>query len=84
MAQPRCSLSTQTDPATSAAPQPSDASARKVDLLTTPGLALLVGCVLAAMGNSRDSALLTWQLPLALMALALAYVGVKALRARRS
>ena len=77
-------MSNPTDSAPSASPQPSaTSSARKVDLVTAPGVALLASCVIAALGNSRGSELLTWQVPLGLMALALAWVGVKALRARR-
>lgn len=70
-------MSSQTDPATQA-PAPA-----KVDLVTAPTVAMIVSCVLAAIGNSRGSALLTWQLPLGLMLLSLAYVGFRALRARR-
>jgi hypothetical protein len=70
-------MSSQNDPAAQA-PAPT-----KGDLVTAPTVAMLVGCVLAAMGNSRGSALLTWQLPLGLMALSLAYVGIRTLRARR-
>jgi hypothetical protein len=73
-------MSNPTDSAPSASPE---SSANKVDLITVPTVAMLVGVVLAALGNSRGSSLLTWQLPLGLMALALAWVGVKALRARR-
>ena len=73
-------MSTETDPTTPSPPQP---SAKKVDFVTAPAAAMLVACVLAALGNSRGSALLTWQLPLGLMALAFVYVGATALRARR-
>jgi hypothetical protein len=75
-------MSSQTDPATSA---PSVAPVKKgADFVTAPTVAILVGCVLAAMGNSRGSALLTWQLPLGLLALSLVYAGFQALRARRT
>jgi hypothetical protein len=70
-------MSSQTDPATQA-PAP-----ERVDFVTAPAVAVLIGCVLAAMGNSRGSALLTWQIPLGLLALSLAYVGIRTLRARR-
>jgi hypothetical protein len=73
-------MSTQIDPVS---PASSESPARKADLVTLPTVAMLVGCVLAALGNSRGSALLTWQLPLGLIALAVAYVGLRALRARR-
>jgi hypothetical protein len=70
----------QTDPTTPASePDP----AKKPDLVTLPGLAILVACVVAALGNSRGSAILTWQLPLALIAAAVVYAGWRALRARR-
>ena len=72
-------MSSQTDPTTTAAP-----TKKAADFVTAPTVAILVGCVLAAMGNSRGSALLTWQLPLGLLALSLAYAGVQLARARRS
>jgi hypothetical protein len=69
----------ETDPATHASDtQP----AKKPDLVTLPGLAILVACVVAALGNSRGSPLLTWQLPLALVAAAGAYASWRAFRAR--
>jgi hypothetical protein len=55
---------------------------KKPDLVTLPGLATLVAVVIAAIGNSRESALLTWQLPLVLVAAAAAFAGWRALRAR--
>jgi hypothetical protein len=78
-------MSSQTDPTISApAATPAKTPVKKVDVVSAPTVAILVACVLAAMGNSRESALLTWQLPVALVALSLAYVGFQLLRARRS
>jgi hypothetical protein len=70
----------QTDPIT---PEAKTDPAKKPDLITLPGLAILVACVVAGLGNSRGSAVLTWQVPLALVALALAFAGWRALSARR-
>jgi len=59
------------------------APAKKPDLISVPTAAVLVACVIAAIGNRDDSALLTWQIPLALVLLSFAYVGLRAMRARR-
>jgi hypothetical protein len=73
-------MTRETPPSGPTSTKPADA--KKVDLVSAPTLAVLVACVLAAMGNSRGSALLTWQLPVGLVALSLAYVGIRWLRAR--
>jgi len=78
------SSSTSQAPQSDATTSPPAAAAKKVDLISAPTVAVLVACVLAAMGNSRDSALLTWQLPVGLVALSLVYVGIRWLRARRA
>ena len=76
-------MSNPTDSAPSASPQPSaTSSARKVDLVTAPGVALLASCVIAALGNSRGSELLTWQVPIGIVVLAAAYTAFRVMRAR--
>jgi hypothetical protein len=44
--------------------------------------AVLVACVVAALGYSRGSELLTWQAPVAIVALAAAYTAFRAMRSR--
>jgi hypothetical protein len=72
-------MTSQTDPSSSAS---SPVPAKKPDLVTAPAAAALVACVVAAMGNSEGSALLTWQLPLGLILLSVAYVALRARSAR--
>jgi hypothetical protein len=64
---------------TPTAPAP---AAKKPDVVALPTAMLLVSCVLMAMGNSRQSALLLWQLPLALIGFSVLFVGWRRLRAR--
>ncbi len=56
---------------------------QKVDLVTAPCMTLIAATVIAGLGQSRDSELLLWQLPLALVAVSIAYVGFRARQARR-
>jgi len=64
------------------APTSTRNSAKKVDLITLPTTALLIGCVVGALGYSKQSELLTWQIPLAMLTLAIAYTAFRVLRAR--
>jgi hypothetical protein len=64
-------------------PTPQAPAKPKVDLVSAPCVAILAACVLAGLGQSRDSELLLWQLPLALVVASVAYVGFRARQARR-
>jgi hypothetical protein len=64
-------------------PTPKAPARSKVDLVSAPCAAILAACVLAGLGQSRESELLLWQLPLALVVASVAYVGFRARQARR-
>jgi hypothetical protein len=70
-------------PSDSKLPAPAQGSAKKPDLVTLPMFAVLAACVVGAIGNSKGSTLLTWQVPVGLVVLAFVVVGFRALRAKR-
>jgi len=63
-------------------PTPTDKPARKPDLVSAPMISVLVACVVAALGYSKGNAMLTWQVPVGIVALAVAYTAFQAMRAR--
>ena len=62
---------------------PAQGSTKKPDLVTLPMFAVLAACVVGAIGNSKGSTLLTWQVPIGLVVLACAIAGLRARRAKR-
>jgi hypothetical protein len=72
-------MTSSTDPKLSA---PAEAPAKKPDYITLPMVSLLIAVVIGAIGHSKESALLTWQLPLALVVGAFAWVALRAARAK--
>jgi hypothetical protein len=63
-------------------PAPTRNAAKKPDLVSAPMTAVLVACVVAALGYSKGNALLTWPVPLGIVVLAVAYTAFRAMRAR--
>jgi hypothetical protein len=63
-------------------PTPAGKPAKKPDLVSAPMTSVLVACVVAALGYSRGSELLTWQVPLGLVVLAVAYTAFRVMRSR--
>jgi hypothetical protein len=72
-------VTSSTEPKASA---PAQNRAKKPDYITLPMVSVLAAVVIGALGHSKDSALLTWQVPLALVVAACAWVGVRAARAK--
>ena len=63
-------------------PTPTGKPAKKPDLVSAPSAAVLVACVVAAMGYSKGNELLTWPVPIGLVVLVVAYTAFRAMRAR--
>jgi hypothetical protein len=72
-------MTSSTDPKVSS---PTQSAAKKPDYITIPMVAVLAAVVIGALGHSRDSALLTWQVPLAVVVAAVAWVAFRAARAK--
>jgi hypothetical protein len=72
-------VTSSTDPKAS---PPAERPAKKPDFITLPMVALLAAVVIGAIGHSKESALLTWQVPLALLVAAFAWVAFRAARAK--